>query len=202
MGPQAVQSKTELCKKLPTTREVDEKDKPKENYSLEEITAWSYDKEGHAEKCVERCCELAKKDVSSPQQGGIPCMGNHQTPPEGYVCVQIVLYLARIGRPGSLWSVNTLARSLTKWNKACGKSLLRLISCNNQTTNYRQFCHLGDKIENCKLGLFQDASFAGVLRDSKSTSGGLLHVGSHTFVPISWICKKLTAVSHSSESLK
>ena len=51
----------------------------------------------------------------------------------------------------------------------------------------------------CKLGLFQDSDFAGDLEDSKSTSGGTLCVfGSHTFVPISWMCKKQTAVSHSS----
>ena len=46
---------------------------------------------------------------------------------------------------------------------------------------------------------FQDYDFAGDLEDSKSTSGGTLCVfGSHTFVPISWMCKKQTAVSHSS----
>ena len=39
--------------------------------------------------------------------------------------------------------------------------------------------------------------FAGDLEDSKSTSGGTLCVfGSHTFVPISWMCKKQIAVSH------
>ena len=39
----------------------------------------------------------------------------------------------------------------------------------------------------------------GDLEDSKSTSGGTLCVfGSHTFVPISWMCEKQTAVSHSS----
>ena len=38
-----------------------------------------------------------------------------------------------------------------------------------------------------------------MLEDSKSTSGGTLCVfGSHTFVPISWMCKKQTLVSHSS----
>ena len=43
----------------------------------------------------------------------------------------------------------------------------------------------------CRLGLFQDSDFAGDLDDSKSTSGGTLCVfGSHTFVPISWMCKK------------
>ena len=40
---------------------------------------------------------------------------------------------------------------------------------------------------------------AGDLEDSKSTSSGTLCVfGSHTFVPISWMCKKQTSVSHSS----
>ena len=39
----------------------------------------------------------------------------------------------------------------------------------------------------------------GDLVDSKSTSGGTLCIfASHTFVPISWMCKKQTAVSHSS----
>ena len=51
----------------------------------------------------------------------------------------------------------------------------------------------------CRLGLFQDSDFAGDLEDSKSTSGGTLCVfGSHTFVPISWMCEKQIAVSHSS----
>ena len=51
----------------------------------------------------------------------------------------------------------------------------------------------------CRLGLFQDSDFSGDLQDSKSTSGETLSVfGSHTFVPISWMCKKQTAVSHSS----
>ena len=51
----------------------------------------------------------------------------------------------------------------------------------------------------CRLGLFQDSDFAGDLEDSKSTSGGTLSVfGSHTFVLISWMCKKQTAVSDSS----
>ena len=38
-----------------------------------------------------------------------------------------------------------------------------------------------------------------ILRTQKSTSRGTLSVfGSHTFVPISWMCKKQTSVSHSS----
>ena len=49
------------------------------------------------------------------------------------------------------------------------------------------------------IGLFQDSDFKEDLEDSKSISGGTLCVcGSHTFVPISWMCKKQTSVSHSS----
>ena len=58
---------------------------------------------------------------------------------------------------------------------------------------------VGNTAKQCRLGLFQDSDYAGDLKDSKSTSGGTLSVfGSHTFVPISRMCKKETAVSHSS----
>ena len=112
------------------------------------------------------------------------------------VCSQIVLkclYLARIGRPDILWSVNKLARSITKWTKASDKRLNRLISYIHHTSEYKQCRHVGNTAKQCRLGLFQDSDFAGDLEDSKSTSGGTLCVfGSHTFVPISWMCKKQT----------
>ena len=118
------------------------------------------------------------------------------------VSSQIVLkclYLARIGRPEILWSAKKLARSMTKWTKACDKRLNRLISYIHHTCEYKQFCHVGNTAKQCRLGLFQDSDFAGDLEDSKSTSGGTFCVfGSHIFVPISWMCKKQTSVSHSS----
>ena len=65
--------------------------------------------------------------------------------------------------------------------------------------NTNQYCHVGNTVKQCRLGLFQDSDFAGDLEDSKSTTGGTLCIfGSHTFVPISWMCKKQTAVCHSS----
>ena len=116
------------------------------------------------------------------------------------VCPQIVLKclnLARIGRPDILWSVNKLARSITKWTKACDKRLNRLISYIHHTCEYKQYCHVGNTAKQCRLGLFQDSDFPGYLEDSKSTSGGTLCIfGSHTIVPISWMCKKQTSVSH------
>ena len=58
---------------------------------------------------------------------------------------------------------------------------------------------MGNFGKQCRLGLFQDSDFAGDLEDSKSTSGGTLCIfGSHAFVPIRWMCKKQTSVSHSS----
>ena len=118
-----------------------------------------------------------------------------------HVCSHIVLkclYLARIGRLDILWSVNKLARSITKWTKTCDKRLNRFFKYIHLTCEYKQYCNVGNIAKQCRLGLFQDSDFAGDLEDSKSTSGGTLCVfGSHTFVPISWMCKKQTAVSHS-----
>ena len=54
-------------------------------------------------------------------------------------------------------------------------------------------------LNNADWDCFKTPIFAGDLEDSKSTSGGTLCVfGSHTFVPISWMCKKQTSVPHSS----
>ena len=118
------------------------------------------------------------------------------------VCSHIVLKcqnLPRIGRPDILWSVNKLARAITKWTKACDKRLARLISYIHHTCEHRQYCYVGNTAQQCRLGLFQDSDSAGDLEDSKSTSGEILCMfGSRTFVPISGMCKKQTSVSHSS----
>ena len=165
---------------------------------------------GHAKKCVERYCELANKTTQQVYKVSTPCIDDHHFKEEetksvgelSNICSQIVLkclYLARIGRPDILWSVNKLARCITKWTKACDKRLNRLISYIHHTCEYKQYCHVGNTAKQCRLGLFQDSDFAGDLEDSKSTSGGTLCIfGSHTFVPISWMFKKQIAVSHSS----
>ena len=91
--------------------------------------------------------------------------------------------MARIGRPGILWSENKLARSITKWTKACDKRLSRLISYIYHTCEYKQYCYVGNTAKQCRLGLFQDSDFAEDLEDSK--------------IYFRW-CKKQTSVSHSS----
>ena len=48
-----------------------------------------------------------------------------------------------------------------------------------------------------------DASFAEDLQDSQSTSEGVLCVfGDHTFVPLTWMSKRQTAVPHCSTEIK
>ena len=61
----------------------------------------------------------------------------------------------------------SLARSWTKWNKACGKRWPKLINCISEAMNCRQFWHEVNQIEDAKLGLFHNASFAGDLRHSE-----------------------------------
>ena len=104
----------------------------------ETISSWSYDMESHAKKCVERCCEFAHK-TTQKYKVATPCMDDHIFKEEenesvgelSTVCSQIslkCLYLARIGRPDILCSVNNLARAVTNWTKSCDKRLVRLIS--------------------------------------------------------------------------
>ena len=174
------------------------------------ISSWSYDMEGHAKKCVERYRELANKTTQQLYKVSTPCLDDNQFQEEemgsvgelSKVCWQIVrkrLCLARIGRPGFLWSVDKLARAITKWTSVCDKRLAHLISYIYHTCEFKQNCLVGNTARRWRLGLFQDSDFAEDLEDSKSTSGGLLCIfGSHTFVQVSWMCKKQTSVSHSS----
>ena len=129
------------------------------------ISSWSYDREGHAKKCVERYCELATRTTQQLYKVSTPCIDDHLFKEEelkfvgelSKVSSQIVLqclYLARIGRPDILWSVNKLARSITKWMKACDKRLCRWIFYIHHTCGYKQYRYVGNTGKQCTLGLF------------------------------------------------
>ena len=134
------------------------------------ISSWSYDMEGHAKKCVERYCELANKTTQQLYKVSSPCIDDHHFKEEELKSVgelsrvwsQIVcLYLGRIGRPEILGSANKLARSITKWTKACDQRLSRLISYIHHTCAYKQYYYVGNTAKKCRLGLFQDSDFTG-----------------------------------------
>ena len=150
----------------------------------------------HPGKYPSWCTKLA-----SPKRVA-PCMDDHQFAPEDFVTtgklatiasksVLKVLYLARVGRPDLLWTVNDLARNVTKWNVACDRRLHRLISYLEHTRQWVQTCFVGDPPEECKIVMYVDAGFAGDLTDSKSTSGAALFlVVPNTFFPTTRLCKK------------
>ena len=95
---------------------------------------------------MERYCELADKTTQQVDKVATPCMDDPQFREEenesegelSTVCSQVLtcLYLARIGRPDILCSVNKLARAVTKWTKAYDKRLARLISYIHHTSEY------------------------------------------------------------------
>ena len=99
-----------------------------------------------------------------------------------------------------LWSVNKCARVVTKWTQACGRQLAILVSYIHNTSDYRQYCHVGNTVQHCRLGLFQDSDFAGDFEVSKSTSEEESYVSleAEHLSPISWMCKKQTFLSYSS----
>ena len=63
------------------------------------MSTFFFDMEGHAKKCVERCCELAGKTTQQLHKVSTPCLDDHQFKEEGLksvgelskVCSQIVL---------------------------------------------------------------------------------------------------------------
>ena len=95
-------------------------------------------------------------------------------------------------------SVNKLARSVTKWTQACD----RLVKADFLHSSHERF---QTGLSYAKHGTALQTGFVSRLRlcwrfeDSKSISGGVLCIfGSRTFVPVSWMCKKQTCISHSS----
>ena len=99
------------------------------------ISSWSYDMERHAKKGVERCCELPNKTTQQLYKVSTLCIDDHHFKEEelksvgelSKLCSQSVLKCFSwhvFGRPDILWSVNKLARSISKWTKTCDKRLI------------------------------------------------------------------------------
>ena len=164
----------------------------------------------NASNAWKRYLELAKVDRKTLRPVATPNLDDHQIPPIEFETkgnlsaiasrvVLKVLLTARLTRPDVLWTVNNLARNITKWTIACDRRLHRLICYWHHTKDWTQICYVGNNVSDINLVLFTDASFAGDLVDSKSTTGTLMClIGSDTFVPLTWMCKKQGAISHSS----
>ena len=114
----------------------------------ETTSSWSYDMEGHAKKCVERYCELANTTTEQLFKVATPCMDDH--PFEEEEMGSVGEMSTRIGRFGILWSLNKLARAVTKWTKACDKRSASLISYIHHTIEFRQHSYVGNTAQHCR----------------------------------------------------
>ena len=98
---------------------------------------------GHVQQKIDRYLELAKKTTDFLKKVASPCIDDHLLPPGelevkdelSAIAARVVLktfYAARIARLDFMWSVNMLARKVTRW-AACDRRLHRLIAFMHHT---------------------------------------------------------------------
>ena len=74
---------------------------------------------------------------------------------------------------GKMWKTRSIMVSYylgtisNKMKRSSRQNVRQIDKHINQTKNYRQFCHVGNQIEDGKLGVFRDASFASDFPDLK-----------------------------------
>ena len=126
--------------------------------------AWSYDMEGHAQKCVERYCELANKKVEQLYTVSSPCLDDHQVKQEdlesqvGSQIVKLIVF-------GTNWKTRhsvvcqQIGASSHKMDSGLRQTIGKIDSYIHRTNDFRQYCHVGNTAQHCPLGLFQDSDF-------------------------------------------
>ena len=100
--------------------------------------AWTYDVEGHAQKCVERYCELANKKVEQGVSRSFSSLFGRSSVQKGGIGISwriirsLLTNCQKILVPGTYWKtrhsmvVNKLARAVTNWTQSCDRRLARV----------------------------------------------------------------------------
>ena len=126
-----------------------------------------------------------KKTTQQLYKVSTPCIDDHHFKEEEMKSVGELsqVHALKLFWNGYIWHVlddlifyvqwTQFARSITKWTKACDKRLNRLISDIHHTCEYKQYCYVGNTAK-------------------------AMQAGTVSRLPISWMCKKQTSVSHSS----
>ena len=154
-----------------------------------------YNMFGFSRQCIEVYCELAKVKPETLRKVATPGMDDHQLKPEDFELegnlskgaakiIMTALYGARLVRYELLWPICSSARQVTKWIRACGKGLHRLMRYTQHTEDHSLESFVGGDAQHCHPVLPTDADFAVDLVAAKSTSGCYLAiVGPNTFAP-------------------
>ena len=180
-------------------------DKPRAKTS-----AWSWNMEGHARKCVERYCELANKKTEKLFTVSHPCLNDHQNTKEELgnkgelsdVCSHIVSKMPVLGTKWWTW--------LFVVSQQTGTFCHKMDSSMWQTIGTINFLHSFHKwlppILSCgkcgpTLSVGSISRFSLCRRSWRLKNNirrRFVHLGSRTFVQVSWMCKKQMSVSHNS----
>ena len=112
------------------------------------------------------------------------------------VCSPIVLkcsHSTRSGRPDVLWSMNKLARSVTKWTGAFAERFARLNSYIHHPSDYRQHCHVGSTARH-SAGFISGLGFRWWRWGLRINVGGnLVYLWKLSICSLQfWMCKKQT----------
>jgi hypothetical protein len=111
-----------------------------------------------------------------------------------------VLYAGRLARWDLLRAIGFLATQITKWTIWSDRRLHRVMCYVNSTLSMRMINWVSesDSLEDLDFHAWADADFAGADLSKRSTNGGLAGIlGPNSWVGISPVSKKQTAVSHS-----
>ena len=149
--------------------------------------AWSYDMEGHARTRVERYCKLAIKKTEQLYNVSSPCFDE-----------KVALK--------SSWNACSWHALLgpTFYTQACDRGLARLTSYTHHLSDYRQHFMWATRLSNVDWVYSKTQILLATLRTQNQQGGrrrerGIFCLfGKRAFVPIRWMCKKETSVSHSS----
>ena len=157
------------------------------------ISSWSYDMESHAKKCVGDIVNWQTRRLNNSTKYLLHAsMTTTSKKKKWHLLENWHKYALKLFWNAYtwhlledlifLWSVNKLARSITKWTKPCDKRLNRLNSYIHHTCEYKQYCNVGNTAKQCRLGLFQEFDYARDLEDSKSTSGRTLCIFGKSYI--------------------
>ena len=118
------------------------------------------------------------------------------------VCSQIVL------KPGTSWQTGHLVDSKQtcsishQVDRSWWPTVSSIDSLHfHHTNDHRQDCHVGNTAQHCPLGFIPRLKICWVIlriQHQLRERGSYENLESRTLVPISWMCKKHTSVSHSS----